>query len=167
MTNGNAKKPRRARADSKEEAVRTMIAAATRNILPPDDVTYDKTDLVLFNEIIAEFATVDWTPHTVRVAWFLARTMHEMQDDLEELRSEGSVIENARGTPVMNPRRTACQGYAGQINQFRRTLALHATAGSSKEDTATRRGHHKAQENDNPLDDDDDALLAVPTHGTA
>lgn len=158
------KKARRPRADSREEAVKTFVAT-NRVISPPADMKMDTTDNRVFFEIISEFAKVDWTSHSIRVAALLARTIHDMMADQEELRREGSVIENDRGNPVMNPRRTACQGYASQINQMRRTLALHATAGSSKADVAKRRGIHSDQEADSPIGDDD--LIATPPQGSA
>lgn len=156
------KKARRPRADSKESAVTTFVAAARRKIVPPDDMTMDRTDKRIFDEIINEFAKVDWTAHSIRVAALLARTIHDMQDDQEDLRTEGSVSVNGNGNPVMNPRRTACQGYASQINQMRRTLALHATAGSSKRDVGKRRTIHRDQEADSPLHHEDDDLISLP-----
>jgi hypothetical protein len=158
------KKARRARVDSKESAVLAFVHAG-KKINPPDDIEFSDADSVIFDEIITEFANVDWSRHAVRLACLLARTIADMQEDQKELRDEGSVIQNDRGNYMMNPRRTACQGYATQIIQLRRTLALHATAGSSKGDVGKRRGINKAHQADSPLPSDDeegDALIATP-----
>lgn len=153
--------PRKARADSKEQAVKTMIAA-TSPIYPPDDMLMRDNDMRIFNEIIAEFANVDWSAHTVRIAALLARTIQDMIEDQELLREEGSVVYNDRGNSAMNPRRTAVQGYSSVLANMRRTLALHATAGGNKGAVAKKTGIHKGQEADNPLDDNDDDLLNTP-----
>src|SRR5688572_3999696 len=104
---------RRARVDSKESAVTAMIHA-NRVIEPPASMlkSMNAECIDIFNEIISEFANVDWTKHSIRLATLLAKTMLAMQEDMEELDDEGSVIQNDRGNYMMNPRRTACQGYA-------------------------------------------------------
>lgn len=159
---------RRARVDSKESAVVAM-AHANRRIVPPSDMlakmSADRVDhlTVIFDEIINEFANVDWTKHSIRLAATLARTMVAMQEDMDELEDEGSVIQNDRGNYMMNPRRTACQGYSGMILQMRRSLALHATAATKATDLNKRRNINKDNEADAP--DDDDDLIPMPKVG--
>lgn len=158
-----ARAPRRARSDSKEEAVKTMIAA-TQTIVPPPDLATEMKplDFIIFDEVIAEFANVAWTKHTIRIAAMLARTINDMQEDQKELRTEGSVCYNDRGNSYMNPRRTAVQGYSSVLANLRRTLSLHATAGGNKGAVAKKAGIQKGQQADNPLDDDDESLLNTP-----
>lgn len=153
---------RKARVDSKPEQVKTMIASATRDVNPPAKLKLDEDELEIFDEIIAEFATIDWSSHSIRLAAILARTMSMMQEAQSDLASEGFTTKNARGNDVMNPVASAMNMMASQVMSMRRTLALHATAGAKKGDVGNRRNQRKAQEADNPLDDDDEELLAVP-----
>ena len=152
---------RKQRVDSKEQRVATMIAA-NREIKPPASMEFSDLDHENFNEIIDEFASIQWTNHTVKIAAILARTITDMIEDQEALREEGSVAYSEKGTPVANPRRTACQGYASQIMNMRRSLALHATAGTTKRDKGIETAHRKAAENDaNGVTDDD--LINTPS----
>lgn len=155
---------RRTRVDSKENHVLAVIHAQ-RTILPPADIVFDKGDEVIFNEIIQEFANIDWTPHAIRLAAILTRTIADMQEDQKELRDEGSVLQNDKGNYVMNPRRTACQGYANQIIQLRRTLALHATAGGQKAQVGRTREINKRHQASAPLPSDEngeEGLISLP-----
>lgn len=155
---------RRARVDSKESAVVAM-AHANRRIAPPNDMVddFDEVDEIIFDEIISEFANVDWSKHSIRLAALLTRTIRDMMEDQKELRDEGSVIQNDKGNYAVNPRRTACQGYASMIMQMRRSLALHATAGAKKGDVGNRRNINKNNEADAP--DDDDDMIPFPKTG--
>lgn len=161
----NGSRARAQRVDSKESAVVAM-AHANKVIVPPADFTKNMSEddrekfTIIFNEIIEEFAKVDWTKHSIRLAAMLARTMKAMQDDFDELDDEGSVIQNDRGNYMMNPRRAACQGYSGMILQMRRSLALHAMAvGGKPSEMGRRKGINKGNEADAP---DDDDLLPMP-----
>jgi phage terminase small subunit len=153
---------RKRRVDSKEEAVNTMVAAAVITITPPEKLKLDADELEVFDEIIAEFATVDWSRHSIRLAAMLARTMNMMQKAQDEVNTDGFTVTNARGNEAMNPAMSAMNMMASQIMSMRRTLALHATAGSSKADKGKQAGHHKKQEENNPLEDDEEDLLQRP-----
>ena len=138
---------------------------ANRKIVPPDNMTMSVDDVEAFNEIIEEFANVDWTKHNIRIAAILARTITDMITDQEALRDEGSVVYNDKGNAAVNPRRTACQSFASQINQMRRTLALHALATGQKADLTKRRAINKGSQDASPLasdEDEEDQLIAMP-----
>ena len=155
--------PRKARVDSKESAVKAMIAAKVE-ITPPDDMKFNAKQLRSFNEIVGEFANVQWTDHSIRLAALLARTVVRMMEDQESLEDEGTVSENARGNPVLNPRSSAIQSAASQIMQMRRTLALHAMAGGAKKSNLGNAGNiNKENQANSPLDDDEDLLPTAPT----
>lgn len=159
------KKPndsRKVRADSKEEAVRTFIAA-NKVVEPPKGMDFTKEQRVIFDEVIAEFAKIDWSDHSIRLAALLARSIDMLDDAQTALADEGLTSMSQRGTPCINPNLSASNMLSGQIMSLRRTLALHATAGSSKADTGKRRGIHKSQENDSPLTDDPDNLINTPS----
>ncbi|MBX5234114.1 terminase small subunit [Rhizobium sp. NLR4a] len=150
---------RRARIDSAAEAVRVM-AKATADILPPNNVPLDYEDRPFFNNVVAEFARSEWTDHQLELAAMLARTMADLVREQKLLREEGGVSYTEKGTPVANPRKTIVQMHASSILSFRRSLALHARAiqGEAR-DAAKRREAAKGIEGENPLEDD---LLARP-----
>ncbi|MBX4965426.1 terminase small subunit [Rhizobium binae] len=150
---------RKARIDSATEAVRVM-AKATADILPPDNVPLDEEDLPFFRNVISEYARSDWSAHQLEIAAMLARTMADLTREQKLLRDEGGVAYSEKGTPVANPRKSIVQMHASSILSFRRSLSLHARAQAGEaRDVAKRRAAAKAIEGDNPLEDD---LLARP-----
>ncbi|NTG85851.1 terminase small subunit [Agrobacterium rhizogenes] len=150
---------RKARIDSAAEAVRVM-AKATAEIVPPENVPLDAEDLPFFRNVIAEYARSEWSAHQLELAAMLARTMTDLTREQQLLREEGGVARSEKGTPVANPRKTIVQMHASSILSFRRSLSLHARAQAGEaRDVAKRRGAAKEIEGDNPLEDD---LLARP-----
>lgn len=90
----------------------------------------------------------------------LARTMADLEQEQRLMRAEGSVSYSDKGTPVINPRKTAIQMHYSNIHAARRSLQLHARAVKGEaRDTASRRAKAKEIEADNPLDD---GLIARP-----
>lgn len=150
---------RKARIDSAAEAVRVM-AKATTEILPPDNVPLDDEDGPFFRNVIAEFARSEWSAHQLELAAMLARTMADLVREQSLLRTEGGIAYSDKGTPVANPRKSIVQMHASSILSFRRSLSLHARAQAGEaRDAAKRRAAAKDIEGDNPLEDD---LLARP-----
>ena len=151
---------RRERADAAPAQVRVMAAALT-TINPPSNVPLESGDLPFFASVIAEFARSEWTAHQLELAAILARTMADLVREQAELRREGTVSMTERGTPVINPRKTAVQMYSSTILSMRRSLSLHARAqGGEARDVGKRRDINKEVEADSPFDADD--LLARP-----
>jgi len=150
---------RKARVDSAAEAVRIM-AKATTEIAPPENVPLDPEDEPFFRSVIAEYARSEWSDHQLELAAMLARTMADLTREQQLLREEGGVSYSEKGTPVANPRKSIVQMHAGSILSFRRSLSLHARAQAGEaRDVAKRREAAKEIEGDNPLEDD---LLARP-----
>jgi hypothetical protein len=150
---------RKARVDSAAEAVRIM-AKATTEIAPPENVPLDAEDEPFFRSVIAEYARSEWSDHQLELAAMLARTMADLTREQQLLREEGGVSYSEKGTPVANPRKSIVQMHAGSILSFRRSLSLHARAQAGEaRDVAKRREAAKEIEGDNPLEDD---LLARP-----
>lgn len=139
--------------DSPEEVSRIM-QAAHKEILPPACVPLDDCDMPFFNAVVAEFARAEWTEHSLQLAANLARMMADLTSEQIALRDEGVVAHSEKGTPVINPRKTAVQMYGSTILSLRRSLALHARAQSGTNNEAGKR-HNKAKfAEDNSTDDD-------------
>ena len=150
---------KRQRIDSTTEKVRVMSDAA-KPIHPPSTIPLDDDDLPFFANVIEEFARSEWTAHQLELAAMLARTMADLSREQVAFRDEGTIMKTDRGTPVINPRKTAIQMHASTILSYRRSLGLHARAtGGESRDIAKRRTMAKDIESDNPLSDD---LLARP-----
>lgn len=145
---------RKARIDSADEKVRVM-ASATAEILPPNNVPLDAGDMPFFQSVIAEYARADWSAHQLELAAMLARTMADLTREQQLLRDEGSVAYSDKGTPVANPRKAVVQMHAGSILSFRRSLSLHARAQTGEaRDVAKRRDAAKGIEGNANQDDD-------------
>lgn len=147
------KKTRLPRADSKEQAVLSMIHA-DKQIAPPSDMDMNAHQELLFHEVIDEFAKVDWTKHTIRLAAVLARSLSMLQAAQEELADGSFTAVNMKGTVTANPLVSVCQNLAGQILSMRRSLALQATAGKNSSDVGKRRAINKGNERNAPQDND-------------
>lgn len=137
---------RKPRVDSTAERIRVMQAAP---IEPPSNVPLTAEDMPFFASVIAQYARSEWTAHDLELAAMLARTMCDMEREQRALRDEGSVSKTDRGTPVVNPRKTVVQMYAGSILAMRRSLSLHARAQTRDlSKIADRREHLKNIESD-------------------
>ena len=138
-----------------------IAQAASMQINPPAHIPMDETDMIYFQNVIAEFAKAEWTAHQIELAAMLARAMNDMELESRKLREEGSIAYSERGTPVCNPRKAIVQMAGSTILAMRRSLSLHARAqkGESR-DVAKRKEMAKAIEND-VIDMDSDSLIAT------
>jgi hypothetical protein len=122
-------------------------------------VPLDKCDLPFFASVLAEFARSEWTAHQLELAAMLARTMADLNAEQIAMRAEGSICLTDKGTPVINPRKTAIQMHYSNIHSARRSLSLHARAqGGEARDVGKRRDMTKDAEGVMGGDD----LLARP-----
>ena len=136
--------------------------AADADIQPPSSMEFTDDQLEIFHEVIAEFAKIDWSRHNIRLAAMLARTMKMAEEAQDDLITEGFTTTTTNGGERSHPLVTVLQNLSGQIMNLRRTLALHATAGSSKADTGRQRAIRKGQEDNSPFNNDDDGLISRP-----
>ena len=136
-----------------------MAKSASIQIDPPSNVPLEDQDLPFFASVLSEFARSEWTAHQLELAAMLARTMSDLESEQRLMRSEGSICKTDKGTPVINPRKTAVQMHYSNIHSARRSLSLHARAqGGEARDVAKRRDQTKEIEGDTGGDD----LLARP-----
>ena len=149
---------RKTRIDSTAAAIE-IAKAASKPISPPSNVPLDDCDLPFFASVLDEFARSEWTAHQLELAAMLARTMSDLNAEQIAMRAEGSVVSSDRGTPVINPRKTAIQMHYSNIHSARRSLSLHARAQKGEaRDVEKRRSMTKEAEGGADFDD----LLARP-----
>lgn len=149
--------PRKQRVDSNTAAVQIMQAAASE-LMPPAHVPLADTDLPFWHNIIAEKAKAEWTAHDLEIAALLARAMASLEGEETMLRSEDTVMSNAGGTPMQNPRLRVVADLHARAIKYRQTLGIHNRGkNGEKRDTDKRSAMAKGIEAE--LGDD---LLARP-----
>ena len=123
----------------------------------PSHVKLRDCDQPFWLDIIRARAREEWTEADLIVAAQLARTMSDIETESAKLDLEGSVIENGRGTPVMNPRHSVMEQLARREMALMRSLQMTGTARGDKRELANKRdlerGARKAREelSDNEL----------------
>ena len=96
---------------------------------------------------------------TLVVGAQLARAMADLEKQQEILDTEGTVLENARGTMVMNPRVSVLEGLARREMALMRALGLTGKVNVDPRDSA---GKRKIEQQSRKLREEleDDELLA-------
>ncbi|SFP98687.1 terminase small subunit [Sphingomonas rubra] len=153
---------RRPRIDSAAAAVEVMAAAA-RDLSPPDHVFLRPGDMPFWDSVIAEKPKSEWTEGDLIVAASLARTMADV-----EMLSTMSV--GQRGTTKGKVKSafviksiSAVDKLARRIVTLRRALGLDNRAKNGEQrDVNQRRAHAHGLEADRAALDEDD-LIARPT----
>jgi hypothetical protein len=150
---------RRTRSDSVASAVKAAIDVAKGALVCPAHVKLRPEDQPFWLGIIDSRARDEWVGADLVVAAQLARVMRDIEVESEALHTEGSVLENARGTPVMNPRATVLEALARREMAFMRTLRMGgAAAGPAKHVVERRKVERTAKAIRKDLEED--ALLA-------
>ena len=100
-----------------------MLAAAKQHAVPSHTLLRPG-DQAFWDGIILSRAHDEWTKADLVVAAQLARTQADIEKQQQLLDCEGAVIDNARGTPVMNPRVSVLEGLARREMALMRTLRM-------------------------------------------
>lgn len=156
-----ARKARRQKITS-AEAISSVMAAAAKEINPPDHIEMGETDLKFFRSIINESANAEWTDHKIEVASLLAKTMADLEREQNLMTEEGAVLESARGGRVLNPRKAVVQMHVATIATLRRSLSIHGRGqGGELRDVAKRKAYAKAAQA--VAQEVDDDLISMPS----
>lgn len=131
---------RKSRTDSASAAIDAMVNASKPLPDIPAHVRLDKRHIPFWEGIIRARARSEWIETDLVVAAQLARTQFDIEKEAETLEAEGSVIENNRGTPVMNPRHAVLEQLARREMALMRALRITgAAAGIDPRDLAKQR----------------------------
>jgi hypothetical protein len=136
-------------------------AQAAASPLPklPDHVKLNKCDLPFFEAILRARARDEWDEVSVVLAAQLARCQRSIEEENERLEAEGSVIENARGTQVMNPRHSVLEQLSRREMAVMRSLRLTGAANGEVRDLEkNRKLQRQAEGLKDELQDEDDLL---------
>jgi hypothetical protein len=130
---------KRKRSDSATAAIEAAISAALPDIEPPSHVRLRDQDFAFWKTIIKSRAREEWTNSDLVVAAQLARCMADIESESLKLDVEGSVLENQRGTPVMNPRHSVLEQLARREMALMRSLQMIGSAKGDKRDVENAR----------------------------
>lgn len=135
-----------------------ILREALMEIVPP--VSLEKKELSFWNKIVKARHT--WSDIDLVHAANLARTLCSIEEETFFLKIEGSVVENLKGTRVMNPRHTVLEQLSRRSVAISTKLHVHAAAtlGDPKDN---RKKNDKKNEMLNVVNDDDDGLIATPS----
>lgn len=153
---------RQPRSDSVTAMISAMENASLPQLRPPKQCKLRKGDRPFWNSIVRARARAEWSEVDLVVAAQLARCQADIEREQSALDIESTVIENARGTSVMNPRVSVLEQLARREMALLRTLRMAgAVAGSAKDASRARSVEADARRARESLEEEDpDELLA-------
>lgn len=120
-----------------------LVEAAINATLPvieaPAHVRIREQDAPFWVDIIKSRAREEWAKSDLVVAAQLARCQSDIEAESLQLEAEGSVIENNRGTPVMNPRHAVLEQLSRREMALMRSLQMVGSAKGDKRDVEKAR----------------------------
>lgn len=150
---------KRTRATSAENAVKAAVAVAKGPPVAPDHVRLRDGDGPFWDGILRARARDEWGESDLVVAAQLARCQHDIETESEALDGEESVLTNARGTQVMNPRITVLEQLARREMALMRTLRMGGrAAGDPRDEAGRRRAQRQAEDVKKEIAEEDDLL---------
>ena len=136
--------------------------AAKDTLKPPAYVTLTAAAVPYFDGVVRARARDEWIETDLVVAVQLAQCMADISEEDAELRLEGKVIKNDRGTPVMNPRTTVLEQLARREMALMRTLRMGGrVAGDARDETGKRQIERQSRKLRSEIEAEDDGLLAT------
>lgn len=146
---------RRQRVDSIKGAVNAM-AGAINEIAVPDYVYMPESAMKFWKSITKARAADRWTDADLEVAAELARTKSSIERLNIEIESEGDVVTNERGTPIVNPKHSLLETLTRRMVALSRMLQVHAeaTQGKSRDQVKANKAQSEASKKADKVDDD-------------
>jgi hypothetical protein len=136
-----------------------MVNAAKDDLQPPHYVTITDSAKPYFDAVVRARARDEWAECDLVVAAQLAQCMSDMADEDAELRIEGKVVKNDKGTQIMNPRTTVLEQLARREMALMRTLRMGGRiAGDARDLAGARKTERQSRKLREELEEDD--LLA-------
>lgn len=155
-----ATKTKRSRSDSAASAVKAMLDAAQPLPEVPAHTKLRAGDLPFWEGIVRARARDEWTEADLVVGAQLARTQADIEKQQEMLDGEGTVVENARGTPVMNPRVTVLEGLARREMALMRALRMGGKVAGDPRDLQKKRSLERQSRGVREQLEDDELLAS-------
>ena len=105
-----------------------MRNIAAGDIEPPAHVNLRECDWPFWYSIVRARAKETWNSADLEQAANLARCKADIERLQAEIDAEGDVLENKRGTPIVNPRHTLLETLSRRSVALSRMLHVHAEA---------------------------------------
>lgn len=136
-----------------------MVLASTDIPEPPDHVALRDGDRPFWEGIVRARTRDDWSENDLVVAAQLSRCQADIERESAVLDGEGTVLSNARGTQVCNPRVSVMEQLARREMALMRCLRIGGVARGDPRDSA---GEVKLQRTSEKLraELEDEELLA-------
>jgi len=143
---------------------KTSFQGAAKAIDPPEWVLVPEPAMKFWYSITKARAAERWNDADLENAAELARTKARIEKLNIEIESEGDVIKNDRGTPIVNPKHNLLETLTRRMVALSRMLQVHAeaTQGKSRDQVKPNKAKDKAQTTVQSVSDDD--LIAKPMH---
>lgn len=152
---------RRNRSDSVTQAIDAMGNAALPDLEPPAHCRLRDGDRPFWDGIVRARARDEWTEADLVVAAQLARCQSDIEREQAALDGETTVVENARGTVVVNARVSVLEQFARREMALMRTLRMGGSpAGKASDAAGARSVERQARKVRDGLMEEDE-LLAV------
>lgn len=151
----------RIRSDNPEFQAELLRQTST-GVEPPSFVEIGLEHMPFWNAVTEARAT--WTKVDLIHAANLARTLYQIEEETRGLAEEGTVIENSRGTMVMNPRHSILETLSRRAVAISTKIQVHAAAtiGETENNRRKNKAKQKAVRAHEMMEDDEDDLLAKP-----
>ena len=151
---------RKKRSDSATAAIEAMVNAARPLPDVPSHIRLRPEDRPFWEGIVRARAREEWIDADLVVAGQLARCQYDIERESAMLETEGSVLLNARGSQVMNPRHSVLEQLARREMALMRSLRIGGSeAGGDRRDLdKARKLQREAERARTELEDED--LLA-------
>lgn len=150
-------KARRKRSDSIEAKVQAF-QGAIKDIEPPEYIQItDEEELAVWRQFTRARAREDWRDMDLILLAKVVKTEVKIRRHEELLVSEGEIMENQRGTPIVNPRAQLIDTLTRQQLSVIRSMSLNQTASDARTVNAKAK---TASEKDGPRDTI--SFLALP-----
>lgn len=152
---------KRAPSNTVDSQIRAMVNAAAPEFEPPAHVRLREKDRPFWSSIMASRARDEWSKNDFIVAAQLARCQADIETESEIVDIEGSVVENARGTQIMNPRHSVLEQLARRELALMRALAMTASSAGKDKDKLEKSRQLQRKSSDLRNELEDDSLLAL------
>lgn len=139
-----ATRTKRTPANTAESAVKAMVNAALGLPPKPVHVFLREGDQPFWEGICRARARDEWTEVDLVVAAQLARCQADIESESRAVEVETTVISNAKGTQVANPRLAVIEQLARREMALMRSLRMAGRVTGAVEDLVGRRSAEKA-----------------------
>lgn len=139
----------------RSDSIDVMVDQMTKVVVPPNHVRLRDCDIPFWRDIVR--ARANWTDNDLVQAANLARCFADIERLQAEIDVEGDVLNNARGTPVMNPKHSLLETLSRRSVALSRIVQVHAQAtqgDSGDQRKKNKAGQQAAAAGDKVADDD-------------